>query len=128
MAALVELGKYGAINTTDTEINGFYVIIFTSEANKFQDTTTIYGQIITTGKLVVEAQYICSMKVDTNWYCNQHPQQHAIIVPKFTIIHPQLEFIAVAYFHDIPKIICNREKAKKSISRHPICLTDSDYD
>ena len=74
MAALVELGKYGAINKTDTEINGFYVIIFTSEANKFQDTTTIYGQIITVGELVVKAQYICSMKVDTNSYWNKHPQ------------------------------------------------------
>ena len=31
MASLVESGKYGAINTTDTTTNGFYVIMFTSE-------------------------------------------------------------------------------------------------
>ena len=30
MALLVESGKYGAINTTDTTTNGFYVIMFTS--------------------------------------------------------------------------------------------------
>ena len=30
MAALVESGKYGAINTTDTTTNGFCVIMFTS--------------------------------------------------------------------------------------------------
>ena len=30
MASLVESGKYGAINTTDTSTNGFYVIMFTS--------------------------------------------------------------------------------------------------
>ena len=30
MALLVESGKYGAINTTDTATNQFYVIIFTS--------------------------------------------------------------------------------------------------
>ena len=30
MALLVESGKYGSINTTDTTINGFYVIMFTS--------------------------------------------------------------------------------------------------
>ena len=29
MASLVESGKYGAINKTDTTTNGFYVIIFT---------------------------------------------------------------------------------------------------
>ena len=32
MASLVESGKYGAINTTDTSTNGFYVIMFTSGA------------------------------------------------------------------------------------------------
>ena len=31
MASLVESGEYGAINTTDTTTNGFYVIMFTSE-------------------------------------------------------------------------------------------------
>ena len=31
-ASLVESGKYGAIRKTDTKTNGFYVIIFTSEA------------------------------------------------------------------------------------------------
>ena len=29
MASLVESGKYGAINKTDTTTNGFYVIMFT---------------------------------------------------------------------------------------------------
>ena len=29
MASLVESGKYGAINTTDTSTNSFYVIMFT---------------------------------------------------------------------------------------------------
>ena len=32
MDLLVELEKYGAINTSDTETNGFYVIMFKSEA------------------------------------------------------------------------------------------------
>ena len=43
MASLVELVKYGAINTTDTETNGFYVIVFTAEAYTLQDNTKIYG-------------------------------------------------------------------------------------
>ena len=88
MALLVELGKYGAINKNDTATNAFYVIMFTSDAYTLQDNTTIDGKIITAGKLVVTAQYFCSMQVDTNWYWNEHPQQHFITVPTRTIIHP----------------------------------------
>ena len=68
MALLVESGKYGAINTTDTSTNVFYVILFTSGAYTLQENTKIYGQIINAGELVVKAQYLFSMKVDTNWY------------------------------------------------------------
>ena len=68
------------------------------------------------------------MQVETNWYWNQHPQQHVMTVPKRTILHPQLEVDAVTYFHAIPKSACNRTQAKKSISRQPIFFTGSDYD
>ena len=73
MASLVESGKYGAINTTDTATDKFYVTMFTSEAYTLQDNTTIDGKIITAGKLVVKSRYVCSMQVDNNWYWNQHP-------------------------------------------------------
>ena len=49
MASLVESVKYGAINTTDTSTNRFYVIMFTPGAYTIQENTTIYGQIITAG-------------------------------------------------------------------------------
>ena len=39
MASLVESGKYGAINTTDTSTNEFYVIMFTSGAYTLQENT-----------------------------------------------------------------------------------------
>ena len=68
MASLVESGKYRAINKTDTSINGFYVIMLTSESYKLQENTTIYGQIITAGELVVKEKYLCSVQVYTNWY------------------------------------------------------------
>ena len=55
MASSVESGQYGSINTTDTETNGFYVIIFQSESYTLQDNTTMDGQIITAGELVVKA-------------------------------------------------------------------------
>ena len=78
MASLVESVKYRSINTTDTTTNVFYVIMFASEAYALQDNKTIDRQIITAGVLIVKSQYICYMQVETNWYCNQHPQQHVI--------------------------------------------------
>ena len=43
MASLVESGKYGAINTTDTSTDSFYVIIFTLGAYTLQENTKIDG-------------------------------------------------------------------------------------
>ena len=66
MASLVESEKYGAINKTETKTKLCYVIMFASEAYTLQYNTTIYGQMITAGELVVKPQYICYMQVDTN--------------------------------------------------------------
>ena len=68
------------------------------------------------------------MQLDTNWYWNQHPQQYFIAVPTHTLLHPQLEVNSKTDFHAIPKSVCTRTQAKQSIARHPICLTNSDYD
>ena len=124
---MVESGKYGAINSTDTTTNGCYVIMFTSEAYKLQDNTTIDAHIITAGEFFVKAHYLCSMQIDTNWYWDQHLQHHIITVTTITILHPRLEVNAITYFHDISKSVCNRTQAKKSISRYPMSLTDYDY-
>ena len=76
--------------------------------------------------MVVKAQYLCSMQVNTNWYRYQHHQNHVIIVPTRTILHPRLDVTKITDIHDIPKSVCNREQAEKFISIYPICLTDSD--
>ena len=68
--------------------NGFYVIMFTSGAYTLQENTTIDGQNITAGELVVKAKYLCYVKIDTNWYWNQKPKHHVITVPTRTILHP----------------------------------------
>ena len=68
MASLFQSDKYVAIDTADTTNNGYYVIKFISEAYTLQNNTTIDGQIITTGELVVKAHYLCSMQDTTNWY------------------------------------------------------------
>ena len=113
MASLVESGTYGAINTTDTSNNLFYYIMFTSGEYTLQENTTTDGQIITAIELVVKAQYLCSMQIDTNWYWNQQPKHHVITVPTRTILHPQLEVNTITYFHEIPTSVCSRTQAKK---------------
>ena len=128
MASLVESGKYGAINRTHTKTSEFYIIMLTSEAYTLHENTTIDGQIITAGELIIKTQYLCSMQVDTNWYWNQQPKHHVTTVSTRTIFHTQPEVNTVTDFHAIPTSVCTRRKAKKSISRQPIFLTDSDYD
>ena len=113
MDSLVESGKYGAINITDTVTNGYYIIMLTSEAYTLQDNTTVNGKKTTASELVVKAQYICSMQVDTNLYWNQQPQQYFITVPTRTIPHTKLEFNAVTDFHAIPTSVCTGTQAKK---------------
>ena len=92
--------------------NGFYVIIFKLEAYTLQYNTTIDKHITTAGGLVVKTQYICSIQVDTDLYCTQHPQQHLITVPTHTVLNPQLKVNAVTYFHEIPNSVFNRPQAK----------------
>ena len=62
MASLVQYIKYGAINTTDTATNLFYVIMLTSESYTLKYNTKIDRQMITSGELVVKVQYIFSMQ------------------------------------------------------------------
>ena len=45
-----------------------------------------------------------------------------------TILHPHLDVITIRYVQDIPKNVCNSIQAKQSIKRHPIGITDADYD
>ena len=71
-----------------------------------------YGHIITAGELVVKAKYLCSMQIDTNWYCNQQPKHHVITVPTRKILHPQLEVNAVTYFHATTKSVCTRKQLR----------------
>ena len=78
--------------------------MITSESYTLQDNTTIDGQIITSGKLVVKEKYLCYMQVTTNWYLNQHPQQHVTTGPTHTVLHPIIEVNAVTDLHYIKKM------------------------
>ena len=89
--------------------------MFTLEVYTLQYNTTIDGNIIADGELVVKAQYLSFVQVDTDWYWYQHPQQYVITVPTCTILHSRLEVNAITDFHDIPKIVCNRTQEKNHI-------------
>ena len=128
ITSLVQLGMYGAINTYDTTADGLYVIKFLSDAYTLQNNTTIDGQDISTGKLVVKAQYLCSIQNNTNWYWKHQPLQLTIIVQTRTIIHQRLEFIMIQYVQDILRKLCGMNEEKKSIQGHPIIMTNPDYD
>ena len=62
MSSLIQLGMYGTINAYDTAKNGFYVIQFLLKAYRLQNSTTIDGQVISAGELVVKSKYLCSMQ------------------------------------------------------------------
>ena len=46
MSSLVQYGKYGSMNTTNTSTMGYYVIKFVSDAYTLQYDTTCEGQLI----------------------------------------------------------------------------------
>ena len=128
MASLVQLGMYSAIKTDDTTTNLFYAIQFISNTYTIKSNITIDGQGIYAGELVVKAQYLCSMQENTNCYWKQQPLQQTVKVSKHTILHPRLEVIIIRYVQYITKKLCSRNEVKKAIQRHPIIVTDTDYD
>ena len=55
MATLFQIGKYGAINTTDMTTMGYYMIKLFSESRKLQEDTPCDGKIITYGELICQS-------------------------------------------------------------------------
>ena len=104
---------YGDNNTDYTTKKGLYIIQFLSQAYTIQNNTTIDGQVISAVKLVVKAQYLCSMQENTNWYWKQQPLQYTIIVPTCTILHPRLDVTIRIVVQDAPENPCSRNEAKK---------------
>ena len=68
MAALVQIDKYGAINTVDTNTMGYYVIKSLSEPYTIQEETSCDGKISTASEIVVKYQYMKFIQDNTKWY------------------------------------------------------------
>ena len=62
MESLVQSSMYGDINIDNTTKNRLYAIQFLSKGYTLQNNTTIYGKAISSGELVVKAQYLCSVQ------------------------------------------------------------------
>ena len=77
-----------------------------------KNNTTIDGQVISDGEVVVKAQNIFSMQENTNWYWKQQQLKQTIVVPKRTVLHPRLDVIIIRYVQDILKNFCNRIQEK----------------
>ena len=54
MASILQVGKYGAINSSDTTTMGYYVVKYLSEPYTLQGKKT-YGQVSKAGKLLVKS-------------------------------------------------------------------------
>ena len=67
------------------------------------------------------------MTKSTNRFWYQHTQHQVITLKICTILHPRLDIIAKTDIHDITKGVCNRTQGKKSMSKHHIYISDSDY-
>ena len=62
MVSMVQSGKYGATNTTNTTKMGYFVIKYVLDAYTLQEVTTYDDKIITAGELIVKAQYLIHIK------------------------------------------------------------------
>ena len=126
MAVLVQIGKYGAINTTYTTTMGYYVTKFLSEAYTLQECTTCDGKIGAANELIYQSTvhelYARIHKLE------QTKQQKNIIVLTLTIIYLCLDLMKITKSKQIPNIFYNRSKAQKALQRHPMRLTDSYHD
>ena len=54
------------------------------------------------------------MQEDTNLFWYRRPQHKVITVMTHTILHPQLDFIAITYIYDVPESVSNQTQEKKT--------------
>eukprot|EP00957_Ditylum_brightwellii_P150255 11442701-Ditylum_brightwellii.AAC.1 len=58
MAELVEMNCYGAVNTTDSRTNGFYVVKFKESSHTLQEEVEVNDEIKESGSLVCAVHYM----------------------------------------------------------------------
>ena len=112
MAFLVQYGKYGAVNTTNSKKMAYYVIKFVLESCTIEEDTTWDLKNITAGEIVVKAYYLSYTKEKNKWYFKQKKQKRVILFPTRTIVHSCLDVFLVKDVYDISRSVLNRKSSK----------------
>ena len=87
MYAIVQNGKYDAINTADPTTMGYYVVKLLSKPYTLQDDKKMDNHVIKVVDLIVNSEYLSIMKANTNWYCKQLVTRESVIIVTHKIIH-----------------------------------------
>ena len=78
MSALVQNGKYGAINTVDPTTIGYYIVKFLSGTCILQDDKKIDMQVIKAGELIPKADCLSILKANINCYWQQLENKESV--------------------------------------------------
>ena len=104
MASLVQLGKYGAINASDTTKMGYYVIKYLSKPYTLKDYQTACGKVSKACQCLVIEEYISITKAKTNWYWQQHKTNQRVIISTHIIVHPCIDVLVIKMLQTIPGV------------------------
>ena len=64
-------GKYDAIYTDDYSRHGYYIIKFSSYLYTLQEGLRVDGQVISSGEMVCEGNYLFPINIDYHYYVLQ---------------------------------------------------------
>ena len=104
-------GKYGAIDTENSSCHGYYIIKFSSSPYTLQTDLSIYGQLISYGKIVYEGTYFLPININYHYYVLQRTKYINTIVYLRKIINGNVN------------VICNDSKDVV-----PLCLRSISHD
>ena len=68
MYLIITEGKYGAINTDNYSCHGYYIIEFSSSPYTLQAELSIYGQVISSSKILCEGNYFFPVNINSHHF------------------------------------------------------------
>ena len=80
MSLVVTEGKYGAIDTGSYSCHGYYIIKFYSSPYTLQTELSIYGQVISSNKILCEGTYFFPISINYYYYALQKTKSINAIV------------------------------------------------
>ena len=71
IALIIMKGNYGAIDTNDSSCHGYYIINVSSSTYTLQSELSIDGQVIYSGEMLREGNYLFPFNINSNYYVLQ---------------------------------------------------------